>query len=141
MHWKRNLKRLNKTLPENNSKNNRTYCGYVTILGRPNVGKSTMLNNLIGQKISITSRKPQTTRRLTIGVNTDENYQVIYIDTPGVQDSPANAINRYMNKEATSALAGIDVLIYVVEALKWTALDEYILNMIKDKTVPVYRVD
>ena len=124
-------------MPENNSKNNRTYCGYVTILGRSNVGKSTMLNKLIGQKLSITSRKPQTTRRLTIGVNTDENYQVIYIDTPGVQDSPANAINRYMNKEATSALAGVDVLIYVVEALKWTALDEHILNMINNKTVPV----
>jgi len=96
-----------------------------------------MLNKLIGQKLSITSRKPQTTRRLTIGVNTDENYQVIYIDTPGMQDSPANAINRYMNKEATSALAGVDVLIYVIEALKWTALDEHILNMINNKTVPV----
>ncbi len=114
-----------------------TYCGYVTILGRPNVGKSTLLNNLIGQKLSITSRKPQTTRRHMIGVNTDKNHQIIYIDTPGLQDSPINAMNRYMNKEATNALAGIDVLIYVVEALKWTAIDEHILGLIKDNTAPV----
>ena len=122
---------------ENKSKNKQTYCGYVTILGRPNVGKSTLLNNFIGQKLSITSRKPQTTRRHMIGVNTDENCQIIYIDTPGLQDSPGNAMNRYMNKEATNALAGIDVLVYVVEALKWTALDEHILNLIKDNTAPV----
>jgi GTP-binding protein Era len=124
-------------LRENRSKNKQTYCGYVTILGRPNVGKSTLLNNFIGQKLSITSRKPQTTRRHMIGVNTDENCQIIYIDTPGLQDSPGNAMNRYMNKEATNALAGIDVLVYVVEALKWTALDEHILNLIKDNTAPV----
>ncbi len=121
----------------NTSKNKQTYCGYVTILGRPNVGKSTLLNNFIGQKLSITSRKPQTTRRHTIGVSTDKNYQIIYIDTPGLQDSPANAMNRYMNKEATNALTGIDVLIYMVEALKWTALDEHILGLLKDKTAPV----
>jgi len=124
-------------LQEIYSNNNQTYCGYVTILGRPNVGKSTLLNNLVGQKLSITSRKPQTTRRHTIGVNTDENHQIIYIDTPGLQESPTNAMNRYMNKEATNALAGIDVLVYVVEALKWTALDEHILNLIKDKTAPI----
>jgi len=119
------------------SKNKHTYCGYVTILGRPNVGKSTLLNNLIGQKLSITSRKPQTTRRHMIGVNTDKNHQIIYIDTPGLQDSPINAMNRYMNKEATNALAGIDVLIFMVAALKWTELDEYILGLIKDNTAPV----
>jgi len=72
-----------------------------------------------------------------IGVNTDEDCQIIYIDTPGLQDSPGNAMNRYMNKEATNALAGIDILVYVVEALKWTALDEHILNLIKDNTDPV----
>ena len=122
---------------ESKLKNSQTYCGYVTILGRPNVGKSTLLNNLIGQKISITSRKPQTTQRHTIGVNTDKNHQIIYIDTPGMQEAPANAMNRYMNREATNALAGIDVLIYVVDVLQWTALDEYIINMIKDKTAPI----
>jgi len=127
-------------LPEDNSQNVRMHCGYVSIIGRPNVGKSTLLNNLIGQKISITSRKPQTTRRHIIGVNTDDNYQIIYIDTPGMQDSPANAINRYMNKEASNAIAGIDLLIYMVEALKWTALDEHVLKLIKDQTVPIILV-
>jgi len=127
-------------LPEDNSQNVRTHCGYVTIIGRTNVGKSTLLNNLIGQKISITSRKPQTTRRHIIGVNTDDNYQIIYIDTPGMQDSPANAINRYMNKEASSAIAGIDLLIYMIEALKWTALDEHVLKLIKDQSVPIILV-
>ncbi len=127
-------------MPEDNSQNVRMHCGYVSIIGRPNVGKSTLLNNLIGQKISITSRKPQTTRRHIIGVNTDDNYQIIYIDTPGMQDSPANAINRYMNKEASNAIAGIDLLIYMVEALKWTALDEHVLKLIKDQTVPIILV-
>jgi len=127
-------------LPEDNSQNVRMHCGYVSIIGRSNVGKSTLLNNLIGQKISITSRKPQTTRRHIIGVNTDDNYQIIYIDTPGMQDSPANAINRYMNKEASNAIAGIDLLIYMVEALKWTALDEHVLKLIKDQTVPIILV-
>lgn len=127
-------------MPEDNSQNVRMHCGYVTIIGRSNVGKSTLLNNLIGQKISITSRKPQTTRRHIIGVNTDDNYQIIYIDTPGMQDSPVNAINRYMNKEASSAIAGIDLLIYMIEALKWTALDEHVLKLIKNQTVPIILV-
>ena len=127
-------------MPEDNSQYDRMHCGYVTIIGRPNVGKSTLLNNLIGQKISITSRKPQTTRRHIIGVNTDDNYQIIYIDTPGMQDSPVNAINRYMNKEASSAIAGIDLLIYMIEALKWTALDEHVLKLIKNQTVPIILV-
>jgi len=127
-------------LPEDNSQNVRMHCGYVSIIGRPNVGKSTLLNNLIGQKISITSRKPQTTRWHIIGVNTDDSYQIIYIDTPGMQDSPANAINRYMNKEASNAIAGIDLLIYMVEALKWTTLDEHVLKLIKNQTVPIILV-
>ena len=127
-------------MPENNSQNVQMHCGYVTIIGRPNVGKSTLLNNLIGQKLSITSRKPQTTRRHIIGVDTDDSYQIIYIDTPGMQDSPANAINRYMNKEASNAIAGIDLLIYMVEVLKWTALDEHVLKLIKNQTVPIILV-
>jgi len=127
-------------LSEDNSQNVRTHCGYVTIIGRPNVGKSTLLNNLLGQKISITTRKPQTTRRQIIGVSTDDNFQIIYIDTPGIQDSPANAINRYMNKEASNAIAGIDLLIYMVEALKWTTSDEHVLKLIKHQTVPIILV-
>ncbi len=124
-------------MQKKNLKNNQTYCGSVTILGRPNVGKSTLLNHLIGEKLSITSRKPQTTRHRTIGVNTNKNCQIIYIDTPGLQTSPTNAINRYMNKEATNALTGVDILVHMIEILKWTALDEYILDLIKNKTTPV----
>ncbi|MFT5426502.1 MAG: GTP-binding protein Era [Gammaproteobacteria bacterium] len=127
-------------MPEKKSQDSQTYCGYVTIIGRPNVGKSTLLNNLIGQKLSITTRKPQTTRRHMVGVNTVKNHQIIYVDTPGMQDSPTNAMNRYMNKEATNAIAGVDVLIYMVEALKWTALDEYVLDMIRQKTIPIILV-
>lgn len=124
-------------MTKNNFQNKQRYCGYVTIFGRPNVGKSTLLNNLIDQKLSITSRKPQTTRCHMIGINTEECHQIIYIDTPGMQDSPKNAINRYMNKQAINALAGIDLLIYMVEALRWTSLDEYVLNLIKHSTFPV----
>ncbi len=124
----------------NNSTSSSSHCGYVSIIGRPNVGKSTLLNNLLGQKLSITSRKPQTTRRQIIGINTEDKHQVIYIDTPGMQDAPGNAMNRYMNKQATSAIADVDVMIYMVEALKWTALDEHVLNLIKDKTFPVILV-
>lgn len=124
-------------MSENNSHNNQSYCGYVTILGRPNVGKSTLLNNLIGQKLSITSRKPHTTRWHMIGIGTDKNYQIIYVDTPGLQDAPKNSINRYMNKEATNALSGMDILVFVVEALQWTILDAHVLNLIKDKTTPI----
>lgn len=127
-------------MQENNSKSDLSHCGYVTIIGRPNVGKSTLLNNLLGQKLSITSRKPQTTRRQVIGISTENNHQIIYIDTPGMQDAPTNAMNRYMNKEATNAISGVDVMIYMVEALKWTALDEHVLSLIKDKVFPVILV-
>lgn len=119
-------------------KNNVTYCGYVTIIGRPNVGKSTLLNNLIGQKISITSRKARTTRHHIIGINTDDMYQIIYLDTPGLQDSPA--MGGHMSKEIKNAVAGVDLLMYMVEALKWTVLDDQILQLIKHQTVPVILV-
>jgi len=75
-------------------------CGYITILGRPNVGKSTLLNQILGQKISITSRKPQTTRLQLLGIKSHNNTQFIYVDTPGIQQAPTNAINRHMNREA-----------------------------------------
>lgn len=118
----------------------RNYCGYIAILGRTNVGKSTLLNNLIGQKISITSRKPQTTRHRLLGINTDDNYQMIYVDTPGMQDAPKDTMGKSMNKETKNAIAGIDLLIYMVEILKWTDLDEHLLKMIKYQTTPVILV-
>ena len=111
------------------------YCGYVTILGRPNVGKSTLLNNLLGQKISITSPKRQTTTRYIIGILTTAGRQAIFIDTPGIQVHPQSRMNRRMCKEALNAITGVDVLLYLVEAMKWTKSDEHILNLVKNTNI------
>ena len=115
-------------------------CGYVTITGRPNVGKSTLLNRILGQKISITSRKPQTTRWHLLGIKTDDKSQVIYVDTPGLQKSPQRAINRYMNREAVNSIAHVDVLIFMIEIMVWNELDSYVLDLICNKSVPVILV-
>ncbi|MFT5134556.1 MAG: GTP-binding protein Era [Gammaproteobacteria bacterium] len=112
-------------------------CGYATIIGRPNVGKSTLLNILLGQKLSITSRKPQTTQRRLLGIKTEEKYQIIYIDTPGMQSKYKDAINLYMRREIMNSLTHIDVLVFMVESLKWTKADEDILNTIADTKLPV----
>ena len=87
------------------------HCGYVAIIGRPNVGKSTLLNSILGMKLSITSRKPQTTRHQILGVKTTENIQTIYVDTPGIHQRRGTAINKYMNRAATSVLKDVDVLV------------------------------
>ncbi|MGL4829632.1 MAG: GTPase Era, partial [Vibrio sp.] len=87
------------------------HCGFVAIVGRPNVGKSTLLNNLLGQKISITSRKPQTTRHRIMGVETDGNYQAIYVDTPGLHIEEKRAINRLMNRAASSSLSDVNLVL------------------------------
>ena len=113
------------------------HCGYVTIVGRPNVGKSTLLNRLLGQKLSITSRRPQTTRAHLFGIKSDENSQVIYIDTPGFQRQSENVFNRYMNREVLNALAHVDVVVHVIEALKWTEMDRHVFNLIKNIKSPV----
>ena len=106
-------------------------CGSVAIIGRPNVGKSTYLNHSIGQKISITSRKPQTTRHQILGIKTLENSQIVYVDTPGFQMKPDRALNRGMNKEVVRAAKEVDVVIFMVEAGKWTEADENALFLIK----------
>lgn len=115
-------------------------CGFVSIIGRPNVGKSTLLNRLIGQKISITSRKPQTTQRRLCGITTDENAQVIYVDTPGIQDRYTDALNQYMKKEISGALAHVDVIIFVIEALRWSNTEDEILSLIARDAPPVLLV-
>ena len=86
-----------------------TYCGFVAIVGRPNVGKSTLLNKLLGQKVSITSKKPQTTRHRILGIDTEDNYQTIYVDTPGLHIEEKRAINRLMNRAATSSLGDVAI--------------------------------
>ncbi len=112
-------------------------CGFVAIVGRPNVGKSTLLNHILGQKLSITSRKPQTTRHQVLGIKTEGDVQAIYVDTPGMHEEEPRAINRYMNKAATSALVDVDVVVFVVDQLNWTTADEMVLEKLERLKCPV----
>lgn len=105
-------------------------CGYVAIVGRPNVGKSTLLNHLLGQKISITSRKPQTTRHQVLGIKTEGDHQIIFVDTPGLHMNAAKAINRYMNRAASSAIRDVDLVVFVVDRTAWTEEDEMVLQQV-----------
>ena len=105
--------------------------GHVSIIGKPNVGKSTLLNQLINQKISIVTRKPQTTRWNINGIKTNNNYQIIFIDTPGLQISPKYTLNRYMNKEVSASLIFVDVIIFVIESLNWDELDYNVVRLLK----------
>ena len=106
------------------------HTGYVSIIGRPNVGKSTLLNFLLEQKLSIVSRKPQTTRYNLLGIKTTSNCQIIYIDTPGLQKKPGLALNRYMNREVINALSHVDIILFVVEALHWNELDDNVVSVL-----------
>ncbi|MBQ3883385.1 MULTISPECIES: GTPase Era [Succinivibrio] len=111
--------------------------GFVAIIGRPNVGKSTLMNHLIGQKISITSRKPQTTRNRIVGIDTEGDYQVVYVDTPGLHREEKRAINHLMNRAAESALGDVELIIMVVDPNHWTDDDEMALHRVKNADVPV----
>ena len=108
----------------------RTKSGLVSIIGRSNVGKSTLLNHLIEHKVSITSRKPQTTRFRVLGIKTKGLCQAVIIDTPGYHRGQKRALNKYMNRVALSAMTGIDILLFVVEALKWKEEDQFLLQKI-----------
>ncbi len=121
------------TRPENPD----SRCGFVAIVGRPNVGKSTLLNHILGQKLSITSRKPQTTRHQVLGIKTEGPVQAVYVDTPGMHEDEPRALNRYMNKAASSALIGVDVVVFVVDQLAWTTADEMVLEKLKHLECPV----
>ncbi|PSF10667.1 GTPase Era [Marinobacter fuscus] len=121
------------TRPENPD----SRCGFVAIVGRPNVGKSTLLNHILGQKLSITSRKPQTTRHQVLGIKTDGPVQAIYVDTPGMHEEEPRALNRYMNKAASSALIDVDVVIFVVDQLAWTSADDMVLEKLRRLSCPV----
>ncbi|CAD5375997.1 membrane-associated, 16S rRNA-binding GTPase [Pseudomonas sp. OF001] len=106
-------------------------CGYVAIVGRPNVGKSTLLNHILGQKLAITSRKPQTTRHTLLGIKTEGAVQAIYVDTPGMHKDNDKALNRYMNRSASAALKDVDVVIFVVDRTRWTDEDQMVLDRVK----------
>jgi len=112
-------------------------CGYIALVGRPNVGKSTLLNRLIGQKISITSRRPQTTRHRIIGIKTLANAQLVYVDTPGLHGYSGRAMNRHMNRTASMAIRDVDVVVFLVEGLRWTPDDDLVLAELERLDCPV----
>ena len=114
--------------------------GFVAIVGRPNVGKSTLMNRILGQKLSITSRKPQTTRHQILGIKTEDDTQVVYVDTPGIHKLQQKAINRYMNKAATTAVKDVDLVVMLVDRMRWTDEDEMVLQAVKQQRAPVVLV-
>lgn len=111
--------------------------GYAALLGRPNVGKSTLLNRLLGQKLSITAPKPQTTRHVILGIQTLPEAQIVYVDTPGLHRQGRRAMNRYLNRAAASVLGYVDVVVFLIEALRWTDEDQDVLNRLADFSGPV----
>lgn len=114
-----------------------TQCGYVAIVGRPNVGKSTLLNHMLGQKISITSRKPQTTRNNVVGIKTEGDVQIIFVDTPGLHLGQQKAINRYMNRAASTAMKDVDVVVFMVDRFIWTEEDEAVAKQLDHVRCPI----
>jgi GTP-binding protein Era len=114
-----------------------TKCGYIAIVGRPNVGKSTLLNHILGQKLSINSRKPQTTRHNLLGIKNYKQTQFLFVDTPGLHSDQKKALNRYMNHSVTTAIKDVDVIVFVVEKLQWLSEDELVAQRIANSNVPV----
>lgn len=126
---------------QNNVNDESKRCGYIAILGKPNVGKSTLLNRILGKKISITTRKPQTTRNKILGVKTVGNSQMIYIDTPGISfadnDFGKRSLNRYMLKTSLNAIFEADLIVLLVDSLNWKEDDELILQKARKANVPI----
>jgi GTP-binding protein Era len=112
-------------------------CGLVTLAGRPNVGKSTLLNRLVGQKISITSARAQTTRHRLLGIKTTEHVQAIYVDTPGLHTDNKGMMNRHLNRVAGASLQGVDCIVLLIAASGWTKEDEYPLQLLAKQDIPV----
>jgi GTP-binding protein Era len=112
-------------------------CGSVALVGRPNVGKSSLLNRLVGQKISITSRRPQTTRHRILGIKTTGHYQIVFVDTPGLHTRQPRAMNRYLNRAASDSLGDVDVVVLVVEGTHWQEDDDWVLQKLRDLSCPV----
>jgi len=115
-----------------------TYCGVVSIAGRPNVGKSTLLNRLIGQKLSITAHKPQTTRHSILGIQTEGDRQVIYVDTPGIHVTGAQKLNQVLNRTASSSLHDVDVVILLLQAMVWNDDDQRAYELVSNSGVPFF---
>ena len=111
------------------------------MIGRPNVGKSTLMNQLIGAKVSITSKKAQTTRHRINGVLTQDNTQYIFVDTPGFQTKHGGALNRVLNRNVSQALGEVDVVVWVIEAMKFTPQDEAVLNILPESTPVILAIN
>lgn len=114
-----------------------TKCGYIAVMGRPNVGKSTLINRILGQKLNITSRRPQTTRYNLLGIKTEKDCQAIYVDTPGLHQHQKKALNRMMNRSAESVVHDVDVIVFVVDATGWREQDQHALDKIRHARCPV----
>jgi len=114
--------------------------GYVALVGRPNVGKSTLMNHIVGQKISITSRKPQTTRHRILGIHTTEHGQIVFMDTPGMHRDEKKALNRYLNKTADTTLLGVDVVVWLIDGLTFQPYDDIIFKKLERANLPVILV-
>lgn len=112
------------------------HSGYAVLVGRPNTGKSTLLNRLLGQKLAITSHKPQTTRHRIMGIRSEDEGQIVFVDTPGIHDRGEKAMNFYLNRTAHSALQDVDIILFVVQAMAWTEEDERVLKAIKQTGTP-----
>jgi len=117
-----------------------THCGFIAIVGQPNVGKSTLLNCILGKKLSITSDKPQTTRHSITGIKSIGEAQLVFVDTPGLHRGGKRALNRVMNKTAKSVLSDVDVVLFVVNALQWDQQDEAVLQLLKKNSAPIILV-
>jgi GTP-binding protein Era len=124
--------------PDSNSEDFRF--GYVALIGRPNVGKSTLLNAILGQKVSIVTAKPQTTRQRISGIKTTPQGQVVYLDTPGIHKSAGRALNQYMNRVATATFRDVEIVLFLIEAGRWSQLDKKIAKMLKVLEIPVFLV-
>ena len=116
------------------------HSGYVAIIGKPNVGKSTLMNYLLGKKISITSNKPQTTRHRIIGIKNTQTAQIVFVDTPGLHRINKYEINKVMNRAARSALEDVDVILFVIEAMRWDEEDAAVLKQLKALSLPIILV-
>jgi len=115
-------------------------CGFVALVGRPNVGKSTILNRLVGQKVSITSRRPQTTRHRILGIKTMADAQIVFVDTPGLHARQPRAMNRYLNRAAADSLHDVDVVVLVLEGTRWLEDDDWVLEKLRQLSCPVIAV-
>lgn len=115
----------------------KTFCGYAVIVGRPNVGKSTLMNHILGVHLAATTPKPQTTRNRILGIHTDDTHQILFVDTPGIHSNAKRLLNQRLNKTAIASLVGADVLVFLVEAGQWRDEDERVLAHLKESGTPV----